>query len=59
MSNQFAQLATIKGLPEGKSGSCEPPVSEEQVNLFLELFSETISDGKNTVPVIARQPNNA
>ena len=56
MSNQFAQLATIKGLPKGKSGSCEPPVSEEQVNWWLELFG--VSDGKRTVAVIARQPTN-
>ena len=50
MSNQFAQ--------EEKSGSHELPVSEEQVNWWLELFSERISDGKRTVAVIARQPTN-
>ena len=48
MSNQFAQ--------EEKSGSHELPVSEEQVNWWLELFS--VSDGKRTVAVIARQPTN-
>ena len=30
---------------------------EQEVTLFLELFG--VSDGKNTVPVNARQPNNA